>query len=88
MRRMSRKQIYLPEDAARRLRRLSQATGMSEAALIRRALDEYLGKMARQVRGEEDPLLQLIGLCDSPEGPTDASLNHDFYLYGAPKRES
>lgn len=66
----------------------AQAMGMSEAEVIRRALDEYLAKVARQAGTEEDPLLQLIGLCDSPEGPTDASVNHDFYLYGAPKRGS
>lgn len=89
MARMTRKQIYLGEDAARQLRRLSQAMGTSEAELIRRAVDEFLTKAARQAgQGQEDPLLQLIGLCDSPEGPVDASVNHDFYLYGAPKRES
>ena len=31
---------------------------------------------------KKDPLQKLIGLCDEPEGPLDASIHHDKYLYG------
>lgn len=87
MARKLRKQIYLEQDMARQLRRLSQAMGTSEAELIRRAIDEYLAKTASSTGEREgDPLLELIGLCDSPIGPADASVNHDGYLYGAPLR--
>ena len=31
---------------------------------------------------KDDPLLSIVGLCQKPVGPQDASLNHDRYLYG------
>ncbi|MGH2524307.1 MAG: hypothetical protein ACRDH2_17505, partial [Anaerolineales bacterium] len=33
----------------------------------------------------DDPIFKMIGMYSS--GVTDASVNHDYYLYGAPKRE-
>lgn len=35
---------------------------------------------------DRDPLLDLVGLVDDPEGPDDVAEEHDHYLYGAPKR--
>lgn len=76
-----RKQIYLDEESDRSIKSLALATKISESEHIRRAIKRYIarqkGKMA-----EEDPLRQLIGLCDKPDGPTDASIHHDRYLYG------
>ena len=78
---LKRKQIYLDEESDRSLKSLALATKMSESEHIRRAIKRYIarqkGKMA-----EEDPIRQLIGLCDKPDGPTDASIHHDRYLYG------
>jgi hypothetical protein len=34
-----------------------------------------------------DPVLRLIGVVDDADGPTDVAVNHDHYLYGAPKVE-
>ncbi len=79
---LKRKQIYLDIESDRQLKQLAQRAGLSEAELIRRAVKEYL---CRQDEGtsEEDPILQIIGLCPNPEGPTDASVHHDRYLYGS-----
>ncbi len=78
---LKRKQIYLDEESDRSIKSLALATKISESEHIRRAIKRYIarqkGKMA-----EEDPLRQLIGLCDKPDGPTDASIHHDRYLYG------
>lgn len=78
---LKRKQVYLDEESDRALKSLALATRISESEHIRRAIKRYIarqkGKMA-----EEDPLRQLIGLCDKPDGPTDASIHHDRYLYG------
>jgi len=78
---LKRKQIYLDEESDRAIKSLALATKISESEHIRRAIKRYIarqkGKMA-----EEDPLRQLIGLCDKPDGPTDASIHHDRYLYG------
>ena len=78
---LKRKQIYLDEESDRSIKSLALATKISESEHIRRAIKRYIarqkGKMA-----EEDPIRQLIGLCDKPDGPTDASIHHDRYLYG------
>jgi hypothetical protein len=36
---------------------------------------------------DDDPFLRLIGLVDDPDGPDDVAVNHNHYLYGAPKVE-
>ena len=77
---LKRKQIYLDEESDRALKRLALTTKVSESEHIRRAIKKYVvsqkGKMT-----VEDPLQKLIGLCDKPDGPTDASVHHDKYLY-------
>lgn len=81
---MKRKQLYLEEETDRALKRLAARTGRSEAFHVREALRRYLDRPAEQ---EDDPLIRLIGLVDDPEGPDDVAVNHDHYLYGAPKVE-
>ena len=76
-----RKQIYLDEESDQALKMLAFATKISEAEHIRRAVRKYIAKMQAET-GNDDPLKEVIGLCDSPDGPTDASSHHDRYLYG------
>lgn len=78
---LKRKQIYLDEESERGLKQLALYTKTSEAELIRRAVRDYLARQKANIP-DKDPILDLIGLCDSPEGPTDASVQHDKYLYG------
>ncbi|MBI3989004.1 MAG: CopG family transcriptional regulator [candidate division NC10 bacterium] len=85
MRSLKRKQIYLDAESDRRLKQLALATKTSEAEHIRRAVRAYLANTGGKDE-EKDPLLALIGLCDDPEGPRDASVNHDAYLYGKARR--
>ena len=77
---LKRKQIYLDEQSDRALKRLA-TTKISEAEHMRRAVKKYIAKQKSKM-AEEDPLRKLIGLCDKPDGPTDASIHHDRYLYG------
>lgn len=78
---LKRKQIYLDEESDRELKRLALTTKISESEHIRRAVKRYIaGKKGRVAK--EDPLKKLLGLCDNPDGPTDASAHHDKYLYG------
>ena len=81
---MIRKQLYLDEANERALRRLAARTGQSEAHHVREALRQYL---STRPEVDADPLGRLIGLVDDPDGPTDQAVNHDHYLYGAPKVE-
>ena len=78
---LKRKQIYLDEESDRALKSLAIATKVSESEHIRRAIKKYVVKQRGNIP-QEDPLQKLIGLCDNPDGPTDASVHHDKYLYG------
>ena len=78
---LKRKQIYIDEESDRALKNLAVATEVSESELIRRAIKKYVVKQMGNIP-KEDPLQKLIGLCDNPAGPTDASVHHDKYLYG------
>ena len=78
---LKRKQIYLDEESDRALKSLALTTKVSESEHIRRAVKTYITRQKNKI-AEEDPLRKLIGLCDKPDGPTDASIHHDRYLYG------
>ncbi len=81
---MKRKQLYLDDATERALKRLAARTGRSEASHVREALHQYI----EQADGSDgDPFELIIGLVDDPDGPTDVAVNHDHYLYGAPKVE-
>ena len=78
---LKRKQIYLDEESDRALKSLAVATKVSESEHIRRAIKKYVVKHKSKIP-DKDPLEKLIGICDNPVGSTDASVNHDKYLYG------
>ncbi|MGQ0575378.1 MAG: ribbon-helix-helix protein, CopG family [Pseudonocardia sp.] len=82
---MVRKQLYIDEDLNQGLRALAARTGLSEAEHVRAALREYL-QHTPPADGDDDPLLELIGMVDDPSLPTDLAVNHDHYLYGAPRK--
>ena len=82
---MARKQIYLDEELAEALRALAARTGVPEATHVRAALRQYLdAHLAPLDRAE--PLLEMIGLVNDADGPTDVAEEHDHYLYGTRKR--
>jgi hypothetical protein len=78
---LKRKQIYLDADSGNRIRKLAKATGLSEAEHIRRAIAAYVAAIPETKAGEH-PLVRMIGICDGKNGPTDAAVHHDKYLYG------
>jgi metal-responsive CopG/Arc/MetJ family transcriptional regulator len=83
---MIRKQLYIEEDLDRQLKRLARVSGRSEAEHVREALRSYLDD--RLPQPSEDPWLGLVGMVGEADGPGDAAVNHDHYLYGAPKRSA
>ncbi|MEW5767807.1 MAG: hypothetical protein AB1797_09300 [bacterium] len=76
---MVRKQIYLDEKTDEELKRITVLHKVKTAHIIRKAIEEYLDKRARERKKEKNPLYKLVGLCE--EGKPDASLKHDEYLY-------
>jgi hypothetical protein len=64
-----------------RLKNLAKRRGVSEASLIREAVDAYLVKAEESSEREvSDPLLSLVGIYRG-ELPPDAAAEHDRYLY-------
>ncbi len=57
---MEKTTVYLPEDVLRALRQAARREGQPQAALIRRALEEYLEKVGR-------PRLRSVGAGEDRE---------------------
>ena len=67
-------QVYVRPEQLAALRHLAERRGVSVAELVRQGIDEVLAN----IRPEEDPLLDMIGMIDSGLG--DLSEKHDEYL--------
>ena|SRR5438552_1997238 len=95
---MKRKQIYIEEEQDKRLKEAAAWYRTSEGEFIRKAIDEHLARRGFAPRGEpkgkappferieDDPLWKIVGIVGDPDAPTDGSVNHDYYLYGAPRK--
>lgn len=85
---MVRTQVYLPRTVYQKLQERAEREGLTLAVQIRAALEDYLDRVESEtddgVLRADDPIFQMIGMFDSGLG--DLSVNHDHYLYGAPKR--
>ena len=85
---MVRTQVYLPKGTYEALQERAEKQGLTMATQIRAALDEYLRRAQGDDEGPilqpDDPIFKMIGMYDS--GLSDVAVNHDYYLYGAPKR--
>ena len=80
--RMVRKQTYILPEQNRELKELAKAKRVTEAEVIREALDHFIE--CEKKRCGSNPLLGIVGLCGETEGPQDGSVNHDRYLYSRP----
>jgi hypothetical protein len=85
---MVRTQVYLPQATYKALVERAEKQGLTMAVQIRAALDEYLQRTQTEEDGPilqpDDPLFSMMGIFDS--GVNDLAVNHDYYLYGMPKR--
>ena len=61
---MVRKQTYIRPDQDRALKRLARKRRVTEAEILRKAIDEYV---ARQDAPREDPILRLAGRFEAAE---------------------
>ena len=85
---MVRTQVYLPRDIYQRLQKRAKENDLTLAMQVREALVDYLERTDiadAPILRADDPIFDMIGMFSSEEG--DLSVNHDHYLYGAPKRE-
>ena len=81
-----RTQVYLTYEQHQLLKQRARREKKTMAELIREALTEYLSlEKEEEFFQKDDPIWKLAGICRS--GIRDSSVNHDSYLYGAPKRK-
>lgn len=78
-----RTQVYFPKELYRRIEKKAKKESKSSAAIIREAVERYLGE-EQEIDWENDPFFKAKGFFESADG--DLSTNHDHYLYGAEKR--
>ena len=81
---MKRKQIYLEEDMIKKIERLSNLKNISQAEIIRQAINYYFQNKNIEEK-EDEPLLELAGIVSVDI--KDGSENHDKYLYGGKVNE-
>jgi len=77
--------IRLPKQLYRDIKRLAAEKDKSMAQVLREAAAQYItsSEVARQLpKEDDDDPLWLIGTDPVDLGLTDASVNHDVYLYG------
>jgi hypothetical protein len=86
---MVRTQVYLPREIYKKLQQRAEKYDLTLAVQIRTALEDYLDRAETEeddgILRADDPIFKMIGMFDSGLG--DLSINHDHYLYGAPKVE-
>ena len=58
---------------------LEPIEGLAEQALVKVTVEIEEERLL-----DEDPIMEVIGLCRS--GPKDGAEQHDHYIYGSPKR--
>ena len=63
------------------LRLLERIEGLTDQQLLTVTIQS--GE-SESPRSDDDPVLQVIGICES--GLSDVATQHDHYLYGTPKR--
>lgn len=75
---MIRTQVSLSEEQAERLRAQAVARGMSQAALLRQALDAYLDKSSLRLRRARSRLGAYRSGCATTAGSHDDALDEAF----------
>lgn len=72
-------QLYLTERQYQELDQLATRLKTSKAALVREGIDHLL---SLRYQAEDDPALDLIGLAEGLDRPSDLAAEHDAYLAG------
>lgn len=80
--------LYIPEHLNKKIDYTAKAQKTSKAEVIRQALNEGLEIVSKKQPSGVEALLELAELArkNYVKGPRDASINHDYYLWGLPKK--
>lgn len=80
--------LHIPEDLNREINQLAQAKKTSKAAVLRAVLKKGVDAEKREKTSGAEVLLELAAYAKKHriQGPRDLSINHDYYLWGFPKK--
>ncbi len=76
---LHRTQIYIEEDQMHQLKLEAERERLPISELIRRAVQQLLETKKKSINWNRDPLTKAMGKIKL--AVTDASVNHDHYLY-------
>lgn len=81
--------LYIPDHLEKQIVQTAQSQKKSKAEVMRKALQEGLDVIEKQNKGGAEVLLKLAELAKKypVKGPRDASVNHDYYIWGLPKKD-
>lgn len=85
---MTKTLLTVPKRMLGRMKALAHRRKTTVSHLLREAVEKTYGidaGLKDEPDWKEDPLLKLIGTLEG--GPSDLSVNHDHYLYGAAKKK-
>lgn len=80
--------LYIPDHLEEKIRQTARMQKKSKAELMRQALEEGISNLTKKQVGGAEVLLELAELArkHNIKGPKDAAINHDYYLWGLPKK--
>lgn len=80
--------LYIPEHLNKKIDYTAKTQNKSKAEVIRAALEEGMDNLQKQQAGGAEVLLKLAELAkkNQVKGPRDSSANHDYYLWGLPRK--
>lgn len=80
--------LYIPEHLNEKIILTAKTQNKSKAEVIRKMIEAGFSSLEKQKTGGAEVLLKLADLAkkNRVKGPRDASINHDYYLWGLPKR--
>jgi predicted DNA-binding protein len=81
--------LYIPDELNEKIKRAANAQKKSKAEVIRKALEKGINEETEQGNAGVELLFKLAELGEKAnlKGPRDGSVNHDYYLWGLPKRK-
>lgn len=85
---MLRTNVYIPDELNTQINNKAKVYGKSKSEVIREALVKGLNADNGQKSKSAQTLLDLVHMAKSfpGTGPSDLSINHDYYTWGGKKR--
>lgn len=82
--------LYIPDHLDKKITKTAREQKKSKAEVVRETLEVGFESLERQKPDGVQVLLELADFAKKykGQGPKDASLNHDYYLWGLPKKST